>query len=174
MKNDIKYFEVTPHNPKLDSVPDSYKETGLITSVELAEMAGKQHFHVLRDIDAMIEGIPADVSTELGIEHTTYADVRGRERPMLILTEEAALWAMSKWDDVLRAKLVLAFCAYRREELARKQRALDAHRNRADDVEDALLLVSTFDKHSANRGNQVLRAKQHEIRERRRWAEDGC
>ena len=71
MKNDIKYFEVTPHNPKLDSVPDSYKETGLITSVELAEMAGKQHFHVLRDIDAMIEGIPADVSTELGIEHTT-------------------------------------------------------------------------------------------------------
>lgn len=172
--NDIRYFEVTAHNSKLSSVPDSYKVTGLITSVELAEMAGKRHANVLRDIDAMLEGLPADVSTELGIEHTTYADVRGRERPMLILTEEAALWAMSKWDNVLRAKIVRAFCTYHREELARKQRALDAHRNRADDVEDALLLVSTFDKHSANRGNQVLRAKQHEIRERRRWAEDGC
>ena len=174
MKNDIKYFDVTPANSKLSWLPDSYKETGLITSVELAEMAGKRHANVLRDIDVMLEGLPADISKELGVEHTTYDDAQGKPRPMLILTEEAALWAMSKWDDVLRAKLVLAFCAYHREELARKQRALDAHRNRADDVEDALLLVSTFDKHSANRGNQVLRAKQHEIRERRRWAEDGC
>ena len=174
MNRDIAGIEIAPANSKLSWLPESYKETGLITSVELAEMADKRHANILRDIDTMLEGLPADISKELGIEHTTYADVRGRERPMLILTEEAALWAMSKWDDVLRAKLVLAFCTYHREELARKQRALDAHRNRADDVEDALLLVSTFDKHSANRGDLVLRAKQREIRERRRWAEDGC
>ena len=48
MKNDIRYFDVTPANSKLSWLPDSYKETGLITSVELAEMAGKRHANVLR------------------------------------------------------------------------------------------------------------------------------
>ena len=33
MKNDIKYFDVAPANSKLSWLPDSYKETGFITSI---------------------------------------------------------------------------------------------------------------------------------------------
>lgn len=174
-RTDIENFEVqkAPSNLRAP-LPVTFEETGRLTSIELAEIAGKRHDNVLRDVDVMASSLTDEMLQELGVEHTTYTDAQGKERPMLILTEEATLWALSNWDHVLRARMVILFCEYHRRELARKQKALEVHRNRADGVEDVLLTLSTFDKHSANRGNQVLRAKQHEIRERRRWAEDGC
>ncbi len=69
--------------------------------------------------------------------------------------------------------MVILFCEYHRRELARKQKALEVHRNRADGVEDVLLTLSTFDKRAPNRDNQWLRAKQREILDRRARYEDG-
>ena len=175
MKNDIKYFEVTAHNPKSGLLlPESFYEDGFITSLQLAEMAGKQHGHMMRDIRSMTATFSAEDFALLDMHEDEYKDARDRARPVFVLGKTAIRFVLTATDHRFRLRLLAMLDGFEKEELARKQRALDAHRNRADDVEDALLLVSTFDKHSANRGNQVLRAKQHEIRERRRWAEDGC
>ena len=171
----MKYFEVTAHNPKSGLLlPESFYEDGFITSLQLAEMAGKQHGHMMRDIRSMTATFSAEDFALLDMHEDEYKDARDRARPVFVLGKTAIRFVLTATDHRFRLRLLAMLDGFEKEELARKQRALEAHRNRADDVEDALLLVSTFDKHSANRGNQVLRAKQHEIRERRRWAEDGC
>lgn len=173
-RTDIENFEVreAPSNLRAP-LPVTFEETGRLTSIELADIAGKRHDNVLRDVDAMASSMSDEMLQEVGVEHTTYTDAQGKERPMLILTEEATLWALSSWDHVLRARMVMLFCEYHRRELARKQKALEVHRNRADGVEDVLLTLSTFDKRSPNRDNQWLRAKQREILDRRARYEDG-
>ena len=175
MKNDISQFEVTVYNPESGmTLPLSYFEDGFITSRQLAEMAGKRHSHMTRDIRRMTSEFSVEDFALLDMHEETYSDVQNREQAMFVLGKTAIRFVLTATDHRFRLRLLAMLDELEQEELARKQRALEAHRNRADDVEDALLLVSTFDKHSANRGNQVLRAKQHEIRERRRWAEDGC
>lgn len=175
MKNDIKYFDVTPVHPLFGcTLPESFYEDGFITSIQLAEMAGKQHFHMMRDIRSMTASFSKEDFLLLDMHEDVYKDAQDRAQPVFVLGKTAIRFVLTATDHRFRLRLLAMLDGFEKEELARKQRALDAHRNRADDVEDALLLVSTFDKHSANRGNQVLRAKQHEIRERRRWAEDGC
>lgn len=175
MKKDISQFEVTVYNPESGmTLPLSYFEDGFITSRQLAEMAGKQHSNMVRDVRRMTSEFSAEDFALLDMHEDEYEDAQGKMRPQFVLGKTAIRFVLTATDHRFRLRLLAMLDELEQEELARKQRALEAHRNRADDVEDALLLVSTFDKHSANRGNQVLRDKQREIRERRRWAEDGC
>ena len=52
----------------------------------------------------MEANITDETHSMLGILRSTYVDGRGRQQPLLVLTEAAALWAVSKWDDELRAR----------------------------------------------------------------------
>lgn len=58
------------------------KELSLITeqtmtSLEIAELTGKNHYHVLRDIDKMIQELQPNLV--LGYKSSTYKDVNGKE-----------------------------------------------------------------------------------------------
>ncbi|MEA3639922.1 MAG: Rha family transcriptional regulator [Lamprobacter sp.] len=50
-----------------------------MTSKEIAELTGKTHAHVMRDIRAMVDRLEADPDLDFRVETTTYTDEGGAE-----------------------------------------------------------------------------------------------
>ena len=86
-------------------VGNDNKNQQMMTSLEIAELTGKQHKHVMEAIRKME---PAWVKTcgsnfRLG----SYKDTNGQLRPCYQLTKTECLFIATKFNDEARAKLVL-------------------------------------------------------------------
>ena len=76
-----------------------------MTSLEIAELTGKQHFHVMEAIRKME---PAWVKVAASnFRLGTYKDANGQLRPCYSLTKTECLYIATKFNDEARAKLVL-------------------------------------------------------------------
>ena len=85
-----------------------------MSSREIAELAGKQHKNVLRDIRNME---PAwEKVNGLKFELVEYEDGKGEKRPEYQLYKREVLYVATKWNDETRAKLILRW-----EELENRQ-----------------------------------------------------
>lgn len=73
-----------------------------MTSREIAELTGKEHAHVLRDIRAMLDVLKKDASSFGGI----YQYAHGREKPCFNLDRELTLTLVSGYDIALRHRVV--------------------------------------------------------------------
>ena len=83
-----------------------------MTSLEVAEVTGKEHKNVLRDIRNLLEqGV-----NELNFELVDYKDKKGEIRPMYSLTKKGCLILASGYDALLREKII-----DRWEELEKKE-----------------------------------------------------
>jgi phage regulator Rha-like protein len=73
-----------------------------MTSVEVAEMTGKSHFHVLRDIK--------DLLSEMGVSESkfgcTYKDSQGKPRPALKLPKRELLALVTGYSVALRVRVI--------------------------------------------------------------------
>ena len=87
----------------------SFLESGPMNSMELADKIGRPHAQVRRDLDTMICALPVELKEQLGITESTHKDANNRVKRMYVLSEAAALWAASKWDDELRAQMLSTF-----------------------------------------------------------------
>ena len=76
-----------------------------ITSLEIAEITGKEHRNVLRDIRSM--EVAWEKITQLKFERSYYKDKSGKNSPMFTLTKDECLYVATKFNDEARAKLVL-------------------------------------------------------------------
>ena len=77
----------------------------MMTSLEIAKLTGKQHFHVMEAIRKME---PAWVKVnESKFRLVTYKDQKGQLRPCYQLTKTECLYIATKFNDEARAKLVL-------------------------------------------------------------------
>lgn len=112
---------------------DSLLKTEKITSIEIAEITGKLHKNVLRDIELMEEGWIKGGG--LKFELTSYFDNRNREKPCYLLTKTECLYVATKYNDEARAKLVL------RWEQLEKEKALSGF-NVPKTFREALLLAA--------------------------------
>ena len=106
-----------------------------MSSREIAELAGKQHKNVIRDIRNMEESW--EKVTGLKFELSEYLDSTGRKLPEYQLDKREVLYVATKWNDETRAKLILRW-----EELERAQQKInprlefaEALRAYADEVE---------------------------------------
>ena len=73
-----------------------------MTSLEIAEVTGKAHAHVMRDIRALLEqGV-----NESNFGLVSYTDKKGEERPMFNLTPKGCLILASGYDALLREKII--------------------------------------------------------------------
>jgi Rha family phage regulatory protein len=80
-------------------------DTQHMTSLEIAELTGKQHKNLMRDIRNME---PAwERIAGLKFELSTYKDSTGRLLPCYSLTKTECLYIATKFNDEARAKLVL-------------------------------------------------------------------
>lgn len=86
-----------------------------MTSLDIAELCGKQHKHVLRDIRNMEADWVKVAGSKFGLG--SYQDVNNQERPCYFLTKTQTLYIATKYDGEMRAKLVLRWEELERERL---------------------------------------------------------
>lgn len=93
---------------------DEIVKKDTMTSLEIAEVTGKQHAHVMRDIRSLLEqGV-----NESNFGLVEYTDKKGEARPMYQLTKKGCLILASGYDALLREKII-----NRWEELEMKEQA---------------------------------------------------
>ncbi|MCL3851439.1 phage regulatory protein/antirepressor Ant [Parabacteroides sp. GYB001] len=73
-----------------------------ITSLQISELTGKQHAHIMRDIRNLLEQGVAKSNFGLG----SYTDANNQERPCYHLTKKGCLILASGYDAVLREKII--------------------------------------------------------------------
>ena len=95
-----------------------------ITSLEIAELTGKQHFHLMRDIRKMEIAWEKVQGSKFGLSSRTYQLPNGgtKEVPCYSLTKTECLYIATKFNDEARAKLVLRWEELEKAE-ARRQMA---------------------------------------------------
>ena len=77
-------------------------ETDRMSSLEIAELTGKQHAHIMRDIRKLLsQGVTA---SNFGLSE--YRDPTGRKLPCFELTKKGCLILASGYDAVLREKII--------------------------------------------------------------------
>ncbi len=125
-----------------------------MTSLEIAEVTGKRHKNVMRDIRAME---PAwEKITGLKFELSEYKDPTGRRLPYFSLTKTECLYIATKFNDEARARLVLRW-----EELENEARRQQQAAREMTDVEIMAHAVLISAK-------QILNHELHELRELRK------
>lgn len=89
-----------------------FEEVKGMSSLQIAEVTGKNHKEVLRDIRNIIER----GASERNFALTSYSDKQGKERPMYNLTPKGCLILASGYDVVLREKIVDKLEEYQQKE----------------------------------------------------------
>lgn len=105
---------------ELKNEPSAHKRT--MSSVEIAEMTGKLHHHVLRSIRAMESAWEKVAQTKFGC--CSYKDENNRERPMYLLDYRECMYIATKFNDEARAKLILRWDELEREDREKERNAL--------------------------------------------------
>ena len=104
---------------ELKNEPSAHKRT--MSSVEIAEMTGKLHHHVLRSIRAMEPAWEKVAQTKFGC--CSYKDENNRERPMYLLDYRECMYIATKFNDEARAKLILRWDELEREDREKERNA---------------------------------------------------
>ena len=90
-----------------------------MTSLEIAELTGKQHKNIMQAIRNME---PAwEKVNGLKFQLIEYKDLRGRLKPCYSLTKTECLYIATKFNDEARARLVLRWEELERKDLERRQ-----------------------------------------------------
>lgn len=79
-----------------------------MTSKELAELTGKEHSHVMRDIRCEIENLVKEgVEAESIFGLVEYTDIKGEVRPMYSFGREGAMQIAMRYSAIIRRKVIL-------------------------------------------------------------------
>ena len=81
-------------------------QTLTMTSREIAELTGKQHAHVMRDIRAMLDTLSQNPNLDFACESTTYFAETGRAYPQYELDKAATLCLVAGYDAVVRMRII--------------------------------------------------------------------
>ena len=104
---------------ELKNEPSAHKRT--MSSVEIAEMTGKLHRHVLWSIRAMEPAWVKIGGTNFGF--TSYTDQWNRQKPMYLLDYRECIYIATKFNDEARAKLILRWDELEREDREKERNA---------------------------------------------------
>ena len=77
-------------------------KSGTMSSREIAELTGKLHTHIMRDIRNMLNNLGDQTSFGL----VEYTDSKGEKRPMYELNKDYTLCLITRYSDILRMKII--------------------------------------------------------------------
>lgn len=98
---------------KLIKVSETINEKETMCSTEIAELTGRRHDNIIRDIRGLLsQGVAV-----LNFEEGTYKDANNQNRPCYNLTKKGCLILASGYDALLREKII-----NRWEELEKEKR----------------------------------------------------
>ena len=87
-----------------DLIPKN--EATLMSSREIAELTGKQHAHVMRDIRAMMEQLSMNPDLDSCAKSSTYIGKDGRQYEQYELDKDTCMTLLLGYDPVARMKVV--------------------------------------------------------------------
>ena len=93
-------------------------DTQHMTSLEIAELTGKQHCHVMEAIRKMEPAWKKVAASNFRLG--SYKDANGQFRPCYQLTKTECLYIATKFNDEARAKLVLRWEKLEKAEVRRR------------------------------------------------------
>lgn len=110
-----------------------------ISSREIAELAGKQHKHVLRDIRNMESAWEKVNGSKFGL--VEYVDEKGEKRPEYQLNKEETLYVVTKYNDEVRAKVIMRWKQLEVENMELKSKLNSKTYTIPEDYAEALLRI---------------------------------
>ena len=114
-------------------------ETMTMSSREIAELTGKSHKNVIRDIRQMGETLGSDLSR--AIESTIYKDANGADRQMYELDKDTTLCLVSGYDAKIRMAIIKRWAELENQGIPKTK--IEALRMAADALEMAELAIAT-------------------------------
>lgn len=75
-----------------------------MTSLEIADLTGKKHFHVMRDIDTLLDTLHPDLG--LGFKSSTYKDSTGKENRLFVLDRDSTVCLVTGYDVTSRMRVI--------------------------------------------------------------------
>ncbi len=75
-----------------------------MSSLEIAKLTGKQHKHVLRDIDLLLESLSPEMG--LGFKTSTYKDDSGKSNRCFELDKDSTFCLLAGYDVTARMKII--------------------------------------------------------------------
>ena len=102
-------METTIISLQTKRVGNDNNQQQMMTSLEIAELTGKQHFHVMEAIRKMESAWEKVCKSKFRLTSRTIVQPNGgtREVPCYLLTKTECLYIATKFNDEARAKLVL-------------------------------------------------------------------
>ena len=91
-----------------------------MTSLEIAQLTGKQHFHVMEAIRRMEPAWENVAASKFRLG--TYFDSNHQKRPCYLLTKKECLFIATKFNDEARARLVLRWEQLEKERIIEMQK----------------------------------------------------
>lgn len=88
------------------SVAPSNSQVQTMTSRELAELTGKEHKHVMRDIRTLIETLEQSPDLDFACKTSTYAGVTGQLYQQYELDKDTCMTLLLGYDAVARMRVV--------------------------------------------------------------------
>nr|DAW61644.1 MAG TPA: KilAC domain protein [Caudoviricetes sp.] len=125
-----------------------------MSSREIAELIGKRHHHVMRDIRNMEPAWEKVNGTKFGL--VEYIDGKGEKRPEYQLDKREVLYVATKWNDEIRAKIILRWEELENN-LRNNQNVISLPQNYEEALEHLLIQVRENKKLIAE--NKVLQPK---------------
>nr|DAN33155.1 MAG TPA: antirepressor protein [Caudoviricetes sp.] len=110
-----------------------------MSSREIAELAGKQHYHVMRDIRNMEPAWEKITASKFGLSE--YTDPTGRKLPEYQLTKDETLYVVTKYNDEVRAKVIMRWKALELENAELKSKLNSKTYTIPEDYAEALLRI---------------------------------
>ena len=110
-----------------------------MSSREIAEITGKQHKHVLRDIRNMEPAWEKVNGSKFGL--VEYLDEKGEKRPEYQLNKEESLYVATKYNDETRAKLIMRWKQLEVENMELKSKLNSKTYTIPEDYAEALLRI---------------------------------
>lgn len=89
-----------------------------MTSLEIAEVTGKQHKHLMRDIRNMEAAWEKVNGSKFGL--VDYRDAKGELRPCYSLNKMECLYIATKFNDEARAKLIIRWQQLEQERMMQR------------------------------------------------------
>lgn len=77
-----------------------------MTSREIAELTGKQHSNVMRDIRAMVDTLGQDSTLNFVCESSTYIAETGQSYPQYELDKDTTLCLIAGYDTLVRMRII--------------------------------------------------------------------
>lgn len=101
---------------EISKVGETINAREYITSKEIADITGKLHYNVVRDINKLLQQL--EYKDELNFEAVEYIDAKGEKRPMYNLSKKGSLCLASGYNAKLRMAII-----NRWEELEKEKRS---------------------------------------------------